>query len=885
MCHFNSSYYIFLKGVVKLNKYKLFISYAREEIAIKEKLISYLKPQVDLDRLEIWHDKEMKVGDKFDAVIKEKLNESDIVVFLLSQDFLNSDYCRDVEEEIALKKYLEDETDNFRIIPIVASKCHFQYSELRHFNMPLDAKSISEYGSEAYYQLSKDITEVLDFLDHSTKDNKVVVKEKDYSIELTNDFKGYLNELGFTIQKSGVDHIRLQDLFVYPDLKKINNEIENIDVFVDSQKLIRSGDFKNKYQIFMGDEQSGKTTLVKMLYLGALTNGLVPILVKGEEIKSYRDLEKLKNRGYEAQYVNNDILSESDVVLIIDGLSDSPLNQKFMKILINSEISKFHSVIITCDSMLRMQEQIMNEFKIYQIYELQSLGSKKKDELVNKWNLLGREESDCIHDMQSQHDSLIQSIDSVMMRNIVPSKPVFVLMILQILETNTANDFSLTSYGHCYHSLIIDAFNRAHIRNDQYADYFNYLSELAFYMYNKGSDCIDGNDISIFQSAYSENYLIISHEEVFGKIIKSKIIVKNFNDIHKFQYKYLFYFFIAKHIAESDKLLDYVNVLCDKIYSEKHANILIFVTHHTKQKIVIDTIIDRVGDIFSDEKPATLNCKELKFLNEFAEQIPQMVIDKSKDVEQERQKVLDEKDQFEKESSLIITDDDDDDDELEEDISSINRELLDVNRSYRSLEILGQIIRNRKGSLPKPLLDKLGFEAFSVGLRFLSYYLGITQTLKEEILEEIHRLIATKKSWEYERITQEARFFYWTFSYTMSLNVIRKTALSVGHKDLQVFYEKIANEIGSEVAKLIEIQIDIEFTKKIPRQKLSELWLSLEDNLVTRRLLQEILVRHLHLNYVDHTDKQWISTNIEIPLLKQEQMQLQVKKVKQLTVK
>ena len=101
---------------------------------------------------------------------------------------------------------------------------------------------------------------MLEFLDHSTRINKVVVKEKESSIELTNDFKGYLNELGFTIQKSGVDQIRLQDLFVYPDLKKNNNEIENIDVFVDSQKLIRSGDFKNKYQIFMGDEQSGKTT-------------------------------------------------------------------------------------------------------------------------------------------------------------------------------------------------------------------------------------------------------------------------------------------------------------------------------------------------------------------------------------------------------------------------------------------------------------------------------------------------------------------------------------------------------------------------------------------------------------------------------------------------
>ncbi|MDF4270225.1 hypothetical protein P3449_26685 [Vibrio parahaemolyticus] len=115
----------------------------------------------------------------------------------------------------------------------------------------------------------------------------------------------------------------------------------------------------------------------------------------------------------------------------------------------------------------------------------------------------------------------------------------------------------------------------------------------------------------------------------------------------------------------------------------------------------------------------------------------------------------------------------------------------------------------------------------------------------------------------------------------MSLNVIRKTALSVGHKDLTNFYEQISEEIGSEVAKLIEVQIEIEFTKKIPKQKLTELWKKMEGNLVTRRLLQEIMVRHLHLNYVDHNEKQWISANLDIPLLEQERFQQKVKSVKQ----
>lgn len=870
-----------MQRIPKLRKYKLFISYARESSEVKNNLIEYLKPYEEEGRLEIWHDRELNVGDKFDSVIKEKLLDSDIVVFLLSQHFLNSKYCKEVEQELALKKFKESENDYFRIIPVVASQCHFKKSPLNEFNMSLDAKSVSEYGSDAYFQISKDIAEVLDVLD-SNQDYNIVPKEPDEHLKdrLSNNFRGYLSELGFTIQKSGIDSIMLLDLFVYPDLKRINNEIEKIDVFVDSEKKINSNDYKNQKRIFLGDEQSGKSTLAKILFLRSLSDGLTPVLLKGEEIKGHKDIDRIIDRNYQEQYEDSSYLDMSNLVLIIDGLTDSSLNQRFMKLFISSELSRFHSVQITADIMLRMQDQIINEVNGYEIFEIQNLGSKKKDELIDKWNMLGRDESDCIKNTQSIHDYLTQSIESIMMKNIVPSKPIFILMILQILESHNTTDFTLTSYGHCYHSLIIDALNRAKIRNDLHGDYFNYLSELAFYMYSKSKTKINLRELNEFQEEYSTNYLINSHEEVFSKILKSRIIIKDYKDEHKFQYKYLFYFFIAKYIADSENITEEIDKLCDKIHSEKHANILIFVTHHTKQKGVIDRIINKVSSIFSNQEPARLDNEELEFLNEFASQIPKMVIDKTSDVEVERKKRLEERDQIEKESNLV-DEEDDTFDENGEDLEVINQDLLDVNRSYRALEILGQIIRNRKGSLPKPLINNLGLQAYTVGLRFLKYYFGITKGLKNELIDEIHRLIETKKSWSKERITQEARYFYWSFSYSMALNVVRKTALSVGHKDLIEFYEDISNNIDTEVARLIEVQIEIEFTKRIPKDKLSSLWQDLEGNLVTRRLLQEIIVRHLHLNYVDHNEKHWISNHLEIPLLEQGRYQQNVKLAKQ----
>ncbi|MGR5183929.1 hypothetical protein ACPV3S_00240 [Photobacterium damselae] len=178
-------------------------------------------------------------------------------------------------------------------------------------------------------------------------------------------------------------------------------------------------------------------------------------------------------------------------------------------------------------------------------------------------------------------------------------------------------------------------------------------------------------------------------------------------------------------------------------------------------------------------------------------------------------------------------------------------------------------------------LQELGTEAYSVGLRFLDYYFNTIKSMKSEIIDEIHRLIEKKKNWSKEKITQEARLFYWTFSYIMSLNVIRKIALSVGHKDLVEFYSGISDQFGSEVARLIEIEIELEFRKTIPRDKISQLWSQIKDNVVTRRLLQEILINHLHFHYVKHDDKHWIASTLAIPIQEQNKMQSK-RKVKEL---
>jgi len=70
----------------------------------KKELIKHLSPLKRLGLIEYWHDRNIEAGDKWEALISENLQTADIVLLLISIDFINSNYCYDIEMETALDR-------------------------------------------------------------------------------------------------------------------------------------------------------------------------------------------------------------------------------------------------------------------------------------------------------------------------------------------------------------------------------------------------------------------------------------------------------------------------------------------------------------------------------------------------------------------------------------------------------------------------------------------------------------------------------------------------------------------------------------------------------------------------------------------------------------
>ncbi|MBK9992762.1 MAG: toll/interleukin-1 receptor domain-containing protein [Saprospiraceae bacterium] len=95
---------------------KIFLSYAHEDFKIKERVLTYLKPLLRENKVEIWHDSMIRPGDDWDDEVQTSLDQCDIYLLLISPDSIASDYIIFKELQLAYQK-------NKKILGFLLSDC------------------------------------------------------------------------------------------------------------------------------------------------------------------------------------------------------------------------------------------------------------------------------------------------------------------------------------------------------------------------------------------------------------------------------------------------------------------------------------------------------------------------------------------------------------------------------------------------------------------------------------------------------------------------------------------------------------------------------------------------------------------------------------------
>lgn len=81
---------------------KLFISYSSKNTDFMKRFVTHLEPLKRNGDIDYWHDRMIEPGTKWDESIKKEMELSDIIIFLLSPDFIATNYIFEVEIPQAL---------------------------------------------------------------------------------------------------------------------------------------------------------------------------------------------------------------------------------------------------------------------------------------------------------------------------------------------------------------------------------------------------------------------------------------------------------------------------------------------------------------------------------------------------------------------------------------------------------------------------------------------------------------------------------------------------------------------------------------------------------------------------------------------------------------
>lgn len=123
---------------------KVFLSYAHRDEKLRDEVEKHLSVLRRSKLIATWHDHRISPGKNIDQEIAGALATSDLILLLVSPDFLNSDYCYLREMNCALKRHKNGQA---RVIPIILRPVDWSRTPIgKLLALPRDGKPVTSWS-------------------------------------------------------------------------------------------------------------------------------------------------------------------------------------------------------------------------------------------------------------------------------------------------------------------------------------------------------------------------------------------------------------------------------------------------------------------------------------------------------------------------------------------------------------------------------------------------------------------------------------------------------------------------------------------------------------------------------------------------------------------
>jgi hypothetical protein len=122
----------------------IFFSYSHKDEDLRDQLEVHLTMLRRQGVISTWHDRRLIAGDSVKDAISDRLEAADIILLLVSADFLASEYCYGVEMACALQRHAAGEA---RVIPVILRPCDWRQAPFGNLlASPTDGKPVTKWA-------------------------------------------------------------------------------------------------------------------------------------------------------------------------------------------------------------------------------------------------------------------------------------------------------------------------------------------------------------------------------------------------------------------------------------------------------------------------------------------------------------------------------------------------------------------------------------------------------------------------------------------------------------------------------------------------------------------------------------------------------------------
>lgn len=670
--------------------------------------------------------------------------------------------------------------------------------------------------------------------------------------------------------------IKLDDIYLFPDLWELDDNHK-----ADGRKQVKSDRVAERLlassrAIITGGDKSGRTALLKRLFSEAFRRGRVPVYVDGRRVP--KDPSKVRahiRRIVEGQYRNvspDDFeqREEGARIALVDDMHLMPVSRSVRDAILD-ELERLCGSVILCSSdLLRIEE--LREHGLhgshiweYKHFVILGFGEHLREVFVRRWLGLGADSELSPEELASEADRICSLLNAVIKRQLLPTYPLFILLVLQQSDIAHASVQS-GSFGKLFEGVVTAMLGASKFSRINISDKYFYLAWFARELFDRR---VGGLSEMEARSWHRDYWGRIDVNVEYGDLLRdleSVGVLLSAGGEVRFKYAYFYCFFLAYNLSREIHRADsraIVRKLAGQLHHRLSAEVVLFLAHLTNDPIVLDAMAETCERLFEGQAAADLG-GEVSPLNRLGEVAA--TIEVSEDIDANR-RVLREQADAEIAERMAATDSDQamvapvaDSDHI--------RQLFDVHAAYKTIQILGQALRNVAASADRSRKAEVARKVVDLSRRLLGLHLGFVG--KEELAEVMRDMASAhmdqQPSLARSEVSRQVCRDIWGLAQFVCFVVIRHVTLSMGSENLASTIERVLDG-NAPVHNMLKLAFAMELPGEFPKKAAVDVFKGLHKNPFSASVVRILVAHHFYMYVESAPVRQSVCDQLDIRLM------------------